>query len=296
MKIGFIGVGVMGKSMVRNLLKNGFEVEIYARQPEKVVDVVFEGASLISSIAVLSKRNDVIITMVGFPRDVRSVYFDEDKILNNAKAGTIVIDMTTSSPSLAREIYLEAQYHNIQSLDCPVTGGDIGAKEGNLTIFGGGDQNTYDQVLPILKAMGKTVVFVGGPGFGQHAKLANQIGVAGAIAAVSEMIAYSKANGLDPKVLMEVWNTGSAASTQMKVSAPRALSGDMNPGFFIKHFIKDMNLAIDETENKGIDLKMLHTVRDMYVKLAQEGLGDLGTQALVKYYEESEKDNGQKNN
>ena len=285
MKIGFIGVGVMGKSMVRNLMKKGFEVEIYARNKDKVTDVLEEGAVFVDEIRKLSQQNDFIITIVGFPSDVRSVYFDEDKILKNAKAGTILIDMTTSSPSLAVEINDKAKEYGIYSMDCPVTGGDIGAKEGTLTIFAGGDFEIYEKILPILQALGTTIVYVGQAGSGQHAKLANQIGVAGAIAAVSEMIAYAKHNGLNPKDLISVWNTGSAASTQLKVSAPRALDGNMNPGFYIKHFIKDMNLAIDEMQKIDIDLKMLHTVRDMYQKLADEGYEDLGTQALVKYYE-----------
>lgn len=285
MKIGFIGVGVMGSHMVRNLLKNQHQVEIYARNPEKVVDVIKDGAAFVPSISLLAKQNPIIITMVGFPSDVESVYFDKNMILSSAKPNTILIDMTTSSPSLALKIYEKAKAKNMQALDCPVTGGDIGAKEGTLTIFGGGDLASFQIILPLLEAMGNNIVYVGSAGSGQHAKLANQIGVAGAIAAVSEMIAYARANGLDPEKLVSVWNTGSAASTQLKVSAPRALSGNMKPGFFIKHFIKDMNLAIQETENKHLNLEMLHTVRDMYQKMAEKGFEDLGTQALVKYYE-----------
>ncbi|MDD3106931.1 MAG: NAD(P)-dependent oxidoreductase [Bacilli bacterium] len=285
MKIGFIGVGVMGSHMVRNLLKNQHQVEIYARNPEKVVDVIKDGAVYVPSISLLAKQNPIIITMVGFPSDVESVYFDQNMLLASAKPNTILIDMTTSSPSLALKIYEKAKAKNMQALDCPVTGGDIGAKEGTLTIFGGGDLASFQIILPLLEAMGNNIVYVGSAGSGQHAKLANQIGVAGAIAAVSEMIAYARANGLDPEKLVSVWNTGSAASTQLKVSAPRALSGNMKPGFFIKHFIKDMNLAIQETENKHLNLEMLHTVRDMYQKMAEKGFEDLGTQALVKYYE-----------
>ncbi|HPN61094.1 MAG TPA: NAD(P)-dependent oxidoreductase [Bacilli bacterium] len=283
MKIGFIGVGVMGSSMVKNLLKKAYAVEIYARHPEKVKEVVQAGATLIPSIATLAAQNELIITMVGFPKDVESIYFDDDKILNHAKAGTIMIDMTTSSPSLAQKIAQAAKTKGLYSLDCPVTGGDIGAKEGTLTIFGGGDEAVFKQVRPILEAMGKTIVYVGQAGMGQHAKLANQIGVAGAMAAVAEMMAYGRAKGLNLEQLIPIWNTGSAASTQLKVSAPRALANNFQPGFYIKHFIKDMKLAISETEN--LDLKMLHTVLKMYEKLASEGCEDLGTQALVKFYE-----------
>ncbi|NLD26709.1 MAG: NAD(P)-dependent oxidoreductase [Acholeplasmataceae bacterium] len=284
MKIGFIGVGVMGKSMVRNLVKNGFEVLIYARHKEKVQDLVAEGLVLIDTVKELVQLSDVVITIVGFPYDVQEVYFDPDKIINNAKPKTILIDMTTSSPTLAQKIYEEAKKKDLYSLDCPVTGGDLGAKNGTLTIFVGGDKEVYEQVLPVLKAMGTTIAYVGGPGTGQHAKLANQIAIAGAITAVSEMIAYAKANGLDPKSLIDVWASGSAGSWQMKNNAPRALNGDLKPGFFIKHFIKDMNLALEEACEKDLELKMLKTVRDMFQELADRGYQDLGTQAIIDYY------------
>ena len=227
---------------------------------------------------------DVVITIVGFPRDVEEVYFDEDKIINNAKEKTILIDMTTSSPSLALSIYEKAKAKELYSLDCPVTGGDLGAKQGTLTIFVGGDQEIFQKVKPVLEAMGKNIAYVGGPGTGQHAKLANQIAIAGAIAAVSETIAYAKANGLDPKALVDVWASGSAGSWQMKNMAPRALNGDLNPGFFIKHFIKDMNLALEEAKGKELELKMLETVRNMFQEMADRGYQDLGTQAIVDYY------------
>jgi 3-hydroxyisobutyrate dehydrogenase len=284
MKIGFIGLGVMGKSMARNLKKAGFDVLIYARNPEKVQDLVSEGFKRYETIKDLVQDSEVVITIVGYPSDVREVYFDADKIIANAKAGTILIDMTTSSPTLAKEIHQKAKEKNIYSLDCPVTGGDLGAKNGTLTIFAGGDREVYEKALPVLEAMGKVITFVGGPGSGQHAKLANQIAIAGAISAVSETIAYAKANGLDPKALVEVWGSGSAGSWQMTNMAPRALNGDLKPGFFIKHFIKDMNLAIEESEDKGLYLKMLKTVRDMFQEMADRGYEDLGTQAIIDYY------------
>ncbi len=284
MKIGFIGLGVMGKSMARNLQKSGYEVLIYARNPEKVQDLVSEGFEFYGTIKELVLNSEVIITIVGFPADVREVYFDNDKIINNSKPKTILIDMTTSSPTLAKEIYDKAKEKDIYSLDCPVTGGDLGAKNGTLTIFVGGDREVYQKIKPLLDAMGKTIAYVGGPGSGQHAKLANQIAIAGAISAVSESIAYAKANGLDPKPLIELWASGSAGSWQMKNMAPRALNGDMQPGFFIKHFIKDMNLVIEESENKDLHLQVLKTVRDMFQEMADRGYQDLGTQAIIDYY------------
>ncbi|HHX81101.1 MAG TPA: NAD(P)-dependent oxidoreductase [Acholeplasmataceae bacterium] len=284
MKIGFIGLGVMGKSMARNLKKAGFAVSIFARNPEKVQDLVSEGFKRYETIKELVVDSEVVITIVGYPSDVREVYFDADKIIANAKAGTILMDMTTSSPTLAKEIHQKAKDKNIYSLDCPVTGGDLGAKNGTLTIFVGGEREIYEKALPVLEAMGKVITFVGAPGSGQHAKLANQIAIAGAISAVSETIAYAKANGLDPKALVEVWGSGSAGSWQMSNMAPRALNGDLQPGFFIKHFIKDMNLAIEESEDKGLYLKMLKIVRDMFQEMADRGYQDLGTQAIIDYY------------
>lgn len=287
MKIGFIGLGVMGKAMARNLKKAGFDVSIYARNPQKVQDLVSEGFKLYGTIKELIAVTEIVITIVGFPSDVREVYLDEDKIINNAEPGTIVIDMTTSSPTLAQEIHQKAKERNIDSLDCPVTGGDLGAKNGTLTIFVGGEFAVYEKVLPVLKAMGKTIAYVGGPGSGQHAKLANQIAIAGVISGVAETIAYARANGLDPKSLVEIWASGSASSWQMKNIAPRALEGDMDPGFFIKHFIKDMNLALSESENKGLELRMLKTVRNMYQEMAERGYQDFGTQAIIDYYKKN---------
>ena len=284
MKIGFIGVGVMGTYMVRNLKNKGFNVEIYARNQSKVQALIDEGIVFHDSIKSLVKTSDVVITIVGFPSDVKEVYFDEDKIINNVRPKTILIDMTTSSPTLAKEIYDKASNQGLFALDCPVTGGDLGAKNGTLTIFAGGDKDIYERVEPILKAMGTTIAYVGEAGAGQHAKLANQIAIAGAISAVSEIIAYANANGLDAKALVEVWASGSAGSWQLKNMAPRALNGDMQPGFYIKHFIKDMNLIIEESENKGLSLQMLTTVRDMFQEMANKGYGDLGTQAIVDYY------------
>lgn len=284
MKIGFIGVGVMGRSMVLNLIKNGFSVEIYARHQEKVQDLIDNGIKYHDNIASLAKVTDIIITIVGFPQDVREVYFDEDKVINNARKGTILIDMTTSSPTLAEEIYKAASLKGLHALDCPVTGGDLGAKNGTLTIFAGGDEDIFTKVKPVLQAMGTTIYYVGQAGLGQHAKLANQIAIAGTISGVSEIIAYAKANALEPKALIDVWASGSAGSWQLKNNGARALNGDLRPGFYIKHFIKDMNLALDEAKSKGLDLKMLTTVRDMFQELADKGYGDLGTQAIVEYY------------
>ena len=284
MKIGFIGVGVMGTPMVKNLKKAGFEVYIYARNINKVKQLENDGVVIIETIKELASMVDVVITIVGMPSDVKEVYFDNDKIIANAKKGTVLIDMTTSSPKLAKEIYIESNKKGLYSLDAPVTGGDIGAKNGTLTIFVGGDYEIYEKCKPIFEAMGKVISYVGESGNGQHAKLANQIAIAGAISAMTESITYGLEFGLNVNELIKVWGSGSAGSWQMVNMGPRALCGDLAPGFFIKHFIKDMNLAIEELKDKNINFKMLTQVRDMFQEMSNRGYESFGTQAIINYY------------
>ena len=286
MKIGFIGVGVMGTPMVKNLKRAGFEVYIYARNINKVKQLENDGVVIIETIKELASMVDVVITIVGMPSDVKEVYFDNDKIIANAKKGTVLIDMTTSSPKLAKEIYIESNKKGLYSLDAPVTGGDIGAKNGTLTIFVGGDYEIYEKCKPIFEAMGKVISYVGESGNGQHAKLANQIAIAGAISAMTESITYGLEFGLNVNELIKVWGSGSAGSWQMVNMGPRALSGDLAPGFFIKHFIKDMNLAIAELKDKNINFKMLTQVRDMFEEMSRRGYESFGTQAIINYYKD----------
>lgn len=284
-KIGFIGVGIMGKSMVRNLMKAGFDVSVYTRTKSKIEDVINEGAVWKGSVKECVKDRDVVITIVGYPKDVEEVYFGENGILKNAPKGTYVIDMTTSSPKLAEKIYGEAGKYGLHALDAPVTGGDSGAKAGTLTILAGGDREAFDACMPVFQAMGKNINYEGKAGNGQHTKMCNQIAIAGAISGACEALAYAKAVGLDPKVMLDSISTGAAGSAQMSNVASRILKDDFNPGFFIKHFIKDMKLADEEAVAADAKLGVLEYVLDMYEKLADEGLGDLGTQALIKYYE-----------
>lgn len=283
-KIGFIGVGIMGKSMVRNLMKNGFEVSIFARNKEKVLDVISEGAEFHSTIADCVRECDAVITIVGFPKDVEEVYFGKSGILENVKKGSYVIDMTTSSPELAVKIYEEAKSRCIKALDAPVTGGDIGAKNGTLTILVGGDEEDYKVCMPIFEAMGTNIHYEGKAGFGQHTKLANQIMIAGAISGVCEAMAYAEEKGLDVKKMLDSVSTGAAGSKQLELVSPKILDNDFAPGFFIKHFIKDMKLARDEALANGLELEVLSKALENYESLEKEGLGDLGTQALIKYY------------
>lgn len=283
-KIGFIGVGIMGKSMVRNIMKNGFEVSIFARNKEKVLDVISEGASFYPTIKECVSGRDAVITIVGFPKDVEEVYFGENGILENVKEGTYVMDMTTSSPKLAVEIFEKAKEKGIKALDAPVTGGDIGAKNGTLTILVGGEEEDYKACLPIFQAMGTNIHYEGKAGFGQHTKLANQIMIAGAISGVCEAMAYAKDKGLDVKKMLDSVSTGAAGSKQLELVSPKILEEDFAPGFFIKHFIKDMKLAKEEALADNINLDILSKVLENYEELERESLGDLGTQALIKHY------------
>lgn len=284
--IGFIGVGVMGKSMVRNLMKKGFHVSIYSRTKSKTLDVIEEGAVWCDTAAECAKNQDVIITIVGFPKDVEEVYFGADGIIANAKKGAILIDMTTSSPKLAARIYAEAKANGIEALDAPVSGGDSGAKNGTLSIMVGGDKDIYDKAMPVFEAMGTNIIYEGPAGCGQHTKMANQIALTGAISGVCEAIAYAEKTGLDVQTMLDSISKGAAGSWQMNNTAPRMLKGDFNPGFFIKHYIKDMKIATEEGREAGLNLAMSETVLKIYQELEARGMGDLGTQALLKYYED----------
>ena len=249
-KVGFIGVGIMGKSMVRNLMKAGFELHIYARTKSKVEDVISEGAQFHESIKDCVQDGDAVITIVGFPQDVEEVYFDQGNILDSAKKGAYLIDMTTTSPQIAEKIYEEGTKRGFHVMDAPVTGGDTGAKAGTLSILVGGEKE--------------------------------EIGRAG----VCEALTYAKEQGLDPEVFMKSVATGAAGSKQLDTFGPKILKDDYAPGFFMKHFIKDMKLALIEANRKGLSLDVLSMVLANYEELEQEGYGDLGTQALMKFYDE----------
>lgn len=284
-RISWIGVGIMGKAMVRNLMKAGYEVHIYARHPEKVADVISEDAVPHGSIAECVKASEVVITMVGFPKDVEEVYFAPGNILDSAAKGMTLIDMTTTSPTLAQRIYQEGAARGLRVLDAPVTGGDSGARAGTLSILVGGDQADFDACLPIFQAMGTNITYFGPAGCGQHAKMANQIMIAGALSGVCEALTYAKAEGLDGNTLLGAVSTGAAGSKQLDFQGKKILAGDFAPGFFMKHFVKDMRLAEEEAENAGLDLNVLQQALSNCQSLIDRGCGDLGTQALIKFYE-----------
>ncbi len=284
-KIAFIGVGIMGKSMVRNLMKAGHELHIYARTKAKVEDVIQEGAVFHETIQDCVKDCEVVITIVGFPADVEEVYFEAGNILDSAQKGAYLIDMTTTSPMLAEKLYEEGTKRGFHVLDAPVTGGDTGAKEGTLSILVGGLKEDYEVCVPVFEAMGTNINYQGKAGCGQHAKMANQIMIAGTLSGVCEALTYAKAKGLDLDTVIRSVSTGAAGSKQLDIFAPKILTGNYDPGFFIKHFIKDMRLALIEANRSDLSLEVLSLVLSIYEQLESQGYGELGTQALYKYYE-----------
>lgn len=284
-KVAWIGVGIMGKSMVRNLMKAGFELHIYARTRAKVEDVIGEGAVFHDTIGDCVKGCEAVITMVGFPKDVEEVYFTPGNILDSAEPGAYLIDMTTTSPALAEKLYAEGVKRGYRVVDAPVTGGDTGAKAGTLSILVGGEQEDFEACMPLFQAMGTNINHQGKAGCGQHAKMANQIMIAGTLSGVCEALTYAKAKGLDPHVLISSLATGAAGSKQLDAFGEKIVAGDYAPGFFLKHFVKDMGLALEEAQRSEITLDILAQVLENYKNLEGEGYGDLGTQALIKHYQ-----------
>lgn len=284
-KIGFIGIGVMGKSMANNLLKAGYEVMVYTRTKAKANDLLDKGVKWFDTPQLLAQNVDVIISMVGYPKDVAEIYLGQQGVIANLKPQSLIIDMTTSSPKLAKEIYQEAKKYKVEALDAPVSGGDVGAKNGTLAIMVGGDKETYDKALPIFAAMGKTICYFGEAGSGQYAKMSNQIAIASNMMGVCEAIIYAKKSGLNPQDVLKVISTGAAGSWSLSNLAPRMLNDDFAPGFFIKHFIKDMKIALDSAQEMNLELPGLALAKTLYEKLAQEGYENNGTQALLKYYD-----------
>lgn len=280
-KVAWIGTGVMGKPMALHLAQAGYEVTAYNRTHSKALELQ-ESVRVVDNIIDCVKEADLVFTIVGFPQDVREVYFKEDGILNHVKEGAIVIDMTTSSPALAKEIYTAALNKNVHALDAPVTGGDKGAREKTLSIMVGGSEKVYQEVVNTLEILGSTVTYMGKAGNGQHTKLANQICIAGSISTTAEALTYARKHGLDLQLMLRVINNGSASSWQSQNNGPKMVIHDKEPGFFIKHFIKDLRLAMTEKEN--IELPILRQVLDQYESLLEDGYADFGTQAIIDYY------------
>ena len=282
--IGFIGTGVMGRSMAMHLLKAGYSVSIYTRTKEKADDLIKEGAVWRETAEELARHSDVVMTMVGYPSDVEELYLGDRGILNAAKSGSYVIDMTTSKPSLAIRIYELAKQKGIYAIDAPVSGGDVGAKEARLSIMAGGDKEAFEACLPIFSIIGKNIVYQGPAGSGQHTKMCNQIAIAAGMIGVSEAIAYAHSAGLDPENVLKSISAGAAGSWSLSNLAPRMLKDDFEPGFYVKHFLKDMSIAIEEAEQMKMEVPGLALAHKLYTELSEKGEAESGTQALYKLW------------
>ncbi len=282
--IGFIGLGVMGKSMAAHLLKAGFEVFVYTRTKDKSSELLSQGAKWAAAPKEIAQKANVIISMVGYPSDVEEIYLGENGLIENGKQGTYLIDMTTSTPTLAVKIAEEAKKKGMESLDAPVSGGDIGARDAKLTIMVGGSSEAFEAVRPIFDILGSNVVHQGPAGSGQHTKMCNQIAIASNMIGVTEAISYAQKAGLDPDRVLRSISSGSAGSWSLSNLVPRMVEGDFEPGFYIKHFIKDMKIALDEAERMGMDVPGLSLSKSLYEGLAEAGEENSGTQALYKHY------------
>lgn len=283
--IGFIGTGVMGRSMASHLLNSGFTLYVYNRTREKAEELLEKGAIWADSPKEIAEKANVIITMIGYPSDVEETYLGEQGIIPNGKPGTYVIDMTTSTPSLAIRIASEAKKKGIAALDAPVSGGDIGARNATLAIMVGGEEKDFEAVRPIFECMGNNIVYQGPAGSGQHTKMSNQIVIASTMIGVTEAICYAQRAGLDPKKVLQSISTGAASSWSLSNLVPRMVEGDFEPGFYIKHIIKDMKIALNEAEKMGLATPGLSLSKSLYEQLAAEGEENSGTQALYKYYQ-----------
>jgi 3-hydroxyisobutyrate dehydrogenase len=283
--VGFIGLGVMGKSMARNLLKADYKVVAYTRTKEKALDLLEEGVGWVDSPEEITHLANVIITMVGYPSDVEQIYLGDRGIIHTSPSGTYLIDMTTSTPTLAKRIYSEAKKKGIHAVDAPVSGGDIGAREGKLSIMVGGDKEVFDALQPIFQVLGSNIVYQGNAGAGQHTKMCNQIAIASNMLGVCEAVVYAEKAGLDPTTVLKSISSGAAGSWSLSNLAPRIIGGDFSPGFYIKHFIKDMTIALNEADQMGMITPGLSLAKSLYEKLAEQGEENSGTQALYKYWE-----------
>ena len=284
-KIGFIGTGIMGAAMAGHLIDAGFEVSVYNRTKSKAEKLIERGARWCETAGECAKNQDVVITIVGYPKDVEQVYLSEGGIVDSAAEGTFLIDMTTSSPTVAEKIYNAAKAKNLNAVDAPVTGGDTGAKNATLTIFVGGDEESFNALKNIFEVLGKNIVYEGAAGAGQKTKIANQIALAGALAGAAEAFAYAKAAGLDTEKVYAAISKGSASSIQMTDILSRGLLHDnFNPGFMVKHLAKDLAIGNETATSYGQALPIMAIVLHELRKLEKDGKGTEGTQAILKYY------------
>ncbi len=280
--VGWIGTGVMGKSMCAHILNAGYKISVYNRTKEKAKELIGKGAIWCSNPREVAEKSDLVFTIVGFPHDVEEVYLGDNGILKSIKNGSIVVDMTTSEPSLAQDIYNEAKKLGVSSLDAPVSGGDVGAKNGTLAIMIGGDKETYEKVLPFFELMGKNISYMGKEGAGQHTKMSNQILIASTMIGTIESLLYAYKAGNDLDEVIQVIGKGAAGCWSINNLGPRIAKDNFEPGFFIKHFVKDMGIALKEAKLLKVSLPGLALAYQFYMYAMALGLENLGSQGLYK--------------
>jgi 3-hydroxyisobutyrate dehydrogenase len=281
-RVGFIGIGVMGASMAGHILAGGYSLSVYNRTASKCAPLVEKGAKLCNTPRDVAAQSDVVLSIVGYPSDVRSVLLDKETgVLAGLRPGGIVVDLTTSEPALAEEVAREAAAKGIASVDAPVSGGDIGARNATLSIMCGGEKATIDALQPLFSLMGKNVKHMGPAGMGQHTKMVNQILIANNMIGVCEGLLYAYKAGLDPLKVIEAVGAGAAGSFSINVLGPRIAKRDFAPGFFVEHFIKDLGICLSEAKRMGIALPGLALANQLYVALQAQGHGRSGTQALI---------------
>jgi 3-hydroxyisobutyrate dehydrogenase len=280
-RIGWIGTGVMGASMCGHLLSAGYAVTVTTRTKAKAAGLLERGAAWADSPAAVAASADIVFSIVGHPSDVRAVVLGPDGVLAGAAPGDVVVDMTTSRPALAVEIAAAAAARGVGAVDAPVSGGDVGAREARLSIMVGGEPEPVQRVWPCLEVMGATIVHHGAPGAGQHAKAVNQTLVAGGMIGLCEAFLYAVRAGLDLERVMESVSSGAAGSWALSNLGPRIVAGSFDPGFFVEHFVKDMEIVLDECRRMGLALPGLALVHQLYTALAAQGGSRLGTHGLV---------------
>ncbi|MGQ0810930.1 MAG: NAD(P)-dependent oxidoreductase [Nitrospiraceae bacterium] len=285
-RIGWIGTGVMGAAMCAHVMKAGYRMTLHTRTKSKAELLLERGATWADSPQAVAARSEVIVTMVGYPQDVRQVYFGERGVLAGAKPGAVLVDMTTTEPSLAKDIYEAANEKGARAIDAPVSGGDVGARNATLSIMVGGDEESIHAVMPLFEVLGKTIVHQGGPGTGQHTKLCNQIVIAGTMIGVCESLLYAYKAGLDVHTMLESIRGGAAACWTLDHLAPRILQRNFDPGFFVDHFIKDMGIVLQEAARMGLILPGLALVHRLYLSVQAHGHGRCGAHALMLGLEE----------
>ena len=280
-KIGWIGTGVMGASMCGRLMNEGYELHTYNRTKSKADALIDAGAKWCDSPQAVAQQCDIVFTIVGYPNDVEEVYFGDNGIMKACKKDMVLVDMTTTKPSLAVKIYEAAKACNATSIDAPVSGGDVGAKNGKLSIMVGGEESSVDAIMPLFDIMGANIVYEGPAGSGQHTKMCNQITIAGTMSGVCESLLYAHKTGLNPTTVLEAISGGAAGCWTLNNLAPRIIDRDFEPGFYVEHFIKDMEIALDECRSMNLSLPGLSVVHQLYKAVEAQGYGRKGTQALT---------------